>query len=290
MTIYKYGIDVSQWQKGLNLANYKDKFVIIRAGYGCHVDKCMRDFATQCTLYGIPFGFYWYSYAVNAEQAREEAQQFLNTVRNFNFNMGLWLDMEDADNFKRKRGLLTQSAITNLTISFMTELEKGGHYCGIYSSESWFRSYIKDCDKWDKWVASWGPNNGRLNRTTSNLGNIQQFTSKPIDQDVIFVPLETFSKKSKSNNVSRETPTKKSDFDIAREVLRGEWGNGQDRKNRIESAGYNYKNVQHNVNLLVKAQQVISGKYGNGVTRKRLLERDGYNYKEVQSIVNKLVK
>lgn len=288
MTIYKYGIDISQWQKGLNLANYKDKFVMIRAGYGCHVDKCMKDFATQCMLYGIPFGFYWYSYAINSQQAREEAQQFLSTVRNFKFNMGLWLDMEDADNFKHRRGLLTQNAISNLTLSFMTELEKGGYYCGIYSSESWFNTYIKGCQKWDKWVASWGTNNGRLNRTTSNLGNIQQFTSKPIDQDVIFVPLETFSKTS--NNVSRETPTKKSDFDIAREVLKGEWGNGQDRKNRIESAGYNYKSVQHNVNLLVKAQQVISGKYGTGVTRKRLLERDGYSYKEVQSVVNKLLK
>lgn len=288
MTIYKYGIDVSQWQKGLNLANYKDKFVIIRAGYGCHVDKCMRDFATQCTLYGIPFGFYWYSYAVNVEQAREEARQFLDAVRNFNFNMGLWLDMEDADNFKHKRGLLNQNVISNLTLAFMTELEKGGYYCGIYSSESWFSTYIKGCQKWDKWVASWGPNNGRLNRTTHNLGNIQQFTSKPLDQDVIFVPLETFSKKS--NNVSRETYTKKSDFDIAREVLKGEWGNGQDRKNRIETAGYNYKSVQHNVNLLIKAQQVISGKYGTGVTRKRLLEKDGYNYKEVQSVVNKLLK
>lgn len=83
---------------------------------------------------------------------------------------------------------------------------------------------------------------------------------------------------------------KKSDFDIAREVLRGDWGNGQDRKNRIEKAGYNYKSVHHNVHLLIKAQQVISGKYGTGATRKILLENEGYNYKEVQSVVNKLLK
>ncbi len=45
---------------------------------------------------------------------------------------------------------------------------------------------------------------------------------------------------------------KKSVDEIAREVIRGNWGNGQDRKNRLTAAGYNYSEVQFRVNQLLK--------------------------------------
>lgn len=38
------------------------------------------------------------------------------------------------------------------------------------------------------------------------------------------------------------------------------------------------------------ARKVLKGEYGNGKDRKARLEKDGYNYNEVQSIVNNLVK
>jgi hypothetical protein len=38
---------------------------------------------------------------------------------------------------------------------------------------------------------------------------------------------------------------------IAREVIRGNWGNGQDRKNRLRAAGYNYDTVQNKVNEIL---------------------------------------
>lgn len=47
------------------------------------------------------------------------------------------------------------------------------------------------------------------------------------------------------------TPAKKSNEEIAREVIAGKWGNGADRKNRLEAAGYNYSTVQGIVNNLV---------------------------------------
>lgn len=45
---------------------------------------------------------------------------------------------------------------------------------------------------------------------------------------------------------------KKSVTEVAREVIRGEWGNGADRKNRLASAGYDYSAVQKKVNELLK--------------------------------------
>lgn len=44
----------------------------------------------------------------------------------------------------------------------------------------------------------------------------------------------------------------KTDYQIAMEVLSGLWGNGQDRRDRLTKAGYNYEAVQKIVNQLVK--------------------------------------
>jgi hypothetical protein len=38
---------------------------------------------------------------------------------------------------------------------------------------------------------------------------------------------------------------------IAREVINGRWGNGQDRKNRLRAAGYDYGVVQNIVNKML---------------------------------------
>lgn len=295
MTIYKYGIDISQWQRGLNLANFKDKFVIIRAGYGCRVDKAFNDFVRQCKLYNIPMGFYWYSYAVNVAQAREEAQQFLRTVSGIKVSCGLWLDMEDADGYKKKHGVLYQKAISDMCKAFMTELDKGGIYCGIYSSKSWFGTYITGCEKWDKWVASWGKNNGSLTTNTSNLGTIQQYTSRPIDKDVIYTPIETYTKNSKQpeQNTDVSRGPHKSNSTIVDEVLKGLWGNGKDRKNKLTNAGYDYNAVQRLVNIKLAARDVIAGKFGNGATRKRRLKRYGFTKNdivEIQKTVNNMLK
>lgn len=47
------------------------------------------------------------------------------------------------------------------------------------------------------------------------------------------------------------TSSKKSIDEIAREVIQGLWGNGQDRKDRLTKAGYDYSAVQKRVNELL---------------------------------------
>lgn len=100
-------------------------------------------------------------------------------------------------------------------------------------------------------------------------------------------------------------PEKKSLDVIAKEVIRGNWGNGSDRRNRLEAAGYNYSEVQSRVDAILSgstvskptkksidevARAVIRGDYGNGQARRTKLEAEGYNYSEVQSRVNQLLK
>lgn len=45
-------------------------------------------------------------------------------------------------------------------------------------------------------------------------------------------------------------PSKSVD-EVAREVIRGEWGNGSDRRQRLEAAGYDYDTVQDHVNAIL---------------------------------------
>lgn len=46
-------------------------------------------------------------------------------------------------------------------------------------------------------------------------------------------------------------PSKKSNEEIAKEVINGDWGNGQERKNRLTAAGYDYAAIQKLVNEML---------------------------------------
>ena len=103
-----------------------------------------------------------------------------------------------------------------------------------------------------------------------------------------------------NKKVGTTASTKKDVTTVAKEVIAGKWGSGDDRKKKLTAAGYNYDTVQKKVNELLKAsakksvaevaKEVVSGKWGNGADRKKKLEVAGYNYAEVQKEVNKLLK
>ena len=89
--------------------------------------------------------------------------------------------------------------------------------------------------------------------------------------------------------------------EVAKEVIRGEWGNGEDRKARLTQAGYDYNVIQASANEMLRpqpqrksideiAREVIRGKWGNGAERKSRLAQAGYDYSAVQKRVNQLMK
>ena len=102
----------------------------------------------------------------------------------------------------------------------------------------------------------------------------------------------------------KPTPSpKKSNTEIAKEVIQGKWGNGAERKKRLEDAGYDYAAVQKEVERLLAeqkkpakksvdevAREVIAGKWGNGAKRVYNLTKAGYNYVAVQKRVNEILK
>lgn len=105
------------------------------------------------------------------------------------------------------------------------------------------------------------------------------------------------AKLTKSPNIEQ----RKSLNEIANEVIKGVWGNGEERRKRLAEAGYDYSEVQSLVNSIVSktevqkstleiAKEVIKGLWGNGQDRKTRLTKAGYNYKEIQNKVNELLR
>ena len=102
---------------------------------------------------------------------------------------------------------------------------------------------------------------------------------------------------------------KKTIDEVVAAVLRGEYGNGEERRAKLEDEGYSYEVIQNAVNEAINGPQdtgdaqpedpnkmtlaevayaVIRGDYGNGDERREKLEAEGYDYDAVQSIVNYL--
>lgn len=110
-------------------------------------------------------------------------------------------------------------------------------------------------------------------------------------------PIEEIKNAVDSTTNSQET---KSIEDLANEVIAGEYGVGEARKQALGSL---YNEVQAKVNeiLLGKttsnrksneeiADEVIAGKWGNNPARKEKLIAEGYDYNAIQSIVNRKLR
>lgn len=94
-------------------------------------------------------------------------------------------------------------------------------------------------------------------------------------------------------------PARLSNDQVANQVIAGAWGTGDDRRNRLVGAGYDYNAVQSLVNQKLGqsnlgkksneeiANQVLQGSWGNGPERQQRLAAAGYDYGAVQAIVNR---
>jgi hypothetical protein len=98
----------------------------------------------------------------------------------------------------------------------------------------------------------------------------------------------------------------KSISQVAASVLRGDYGNGDERRRKLTSEGYDYDEVQAEVRRQMGnptnpstppkksvseiATEVLAGKWGNGTDRVGRLNEAGYNPGEVQAEVNRRSK
>ena len=255
------GIDISAYQRGMKLSkNNGYDFVILRAGftgYGTGVslnkDNCFEDFYKQCKNNNIPVGVYWYSCANTYQKGVNEANYLYNNcLKGKQFEYPIYIDVEDTHH-----QLKSKTGTTDAIIGFCETLENKGYYVGIYANTDWFKNHI-DTSKlkaYDKWIAQWSKNQPTFMDyglwQNSDSGKISGYR---IDTDLSFKDYPSIIKSCGLNGYSKSnqnTPNKKSDEEIAKEVIDGKWGNGQERKDRLTNSGYDYNTIQELVNKIL---------------------------------------
>ena len=123
------GIDISNWQAGIDLSIAKPGFVIAKLTEGTiwH-DPSFTDFYGQCKGNGIPIGAYVYSHSTSADGGRAEAKFALNALAGWKLELPLYLDIE-ADILSAGKTALMASAL-----AFAETVRAAGYRPGVYAS------------------------------------------------------------------------------------------------------------------------------------------------------------
>lgn len=309
-----FGIDLSSYQKGINLSQAKNEgvqFVILRAGYtgyGNGVSKAkdnnFETFYSQCKSLGIPVGAYWFSCANTYQKGVDEANwMYENCLKGKQFEYPIYLDVEEDAGGRHYLSGAGKAAITAGIKGFCETMESKGYYTGVYASSSWFSTLIDASipNRFDCWVANWSNSNpgspahglwqfgGETNKIRSN--KIAGYT---VDQNYAYKDYPSIIKSGKMNGFGSSsvapvpTPSKKSNEEIANEVLAGQWGNGEDRKNKLTAAGYDYNAIQAIVNQKIGAgptqPTIQTYTVKSGDTLSSIASKYGTTYQELARI------
>lgn len=149
------GIDISACQPKIDWDKVKAQFVIIRAGFGRYLTQKDEMFETHyknAKAKGIPVGAYWYSYAVNEEQAKQEAQVCIEILKGKQFEYPIFYDIEE-----RKQFDLGRDKVDKIANTFCRALEAAGYWCGIYGGVELFQNllYPETTKRFSLWYAGY---------------------------------------------------------------------------------------------------------------------------------------
>lgn len=261
------GIDVSHYNQPIDWNKVKGQidFAILKLGnIGDNkkfwLDDTFEKNYAECKRLGIPIGVYLYCYCNDPNNAKVAGSEVVKYLADKPLELPIYIDMED--NEIKPEG---KKKLTEIVIAFNTEIEKSGKWAGIYANLDWFKNYLdtkKLVPRFTSWIAhidytknqnkyegkydmfqySW---KGKVNGITGNNGDV--------DMNILYRDLIAEIKGDKKEDP--KTTPKKSVDELAGEVINGLWGNGEDRKQRLTNAGYNYQDVQNKVNEILKANQ-----------------------------------
>ena len=131
---------------------------------------------------------------------------------------------------------------------------------------NWFTNYVNPYNIIENgnqiWLAQWN------NKITADFNvDFWQYTSKgQIEGITGNVDLDY---ELKENVNPDPKPIQKSIEELAKEVINGLWGNGNERYERLTNAGYNYQEIQNKVNeiLGVTKKLYYTIKWGDTLTK-----------------------
>lgn len=180
----KKGIDISYYQGKIYFTLVKNdgiEFVIIREGYRNTVDSKFFDYVRETKESGlIILAVYHFSYALNEEEAKEEARFCVENIKKAglgNETMVFYdFEYDTVKKASQKGVTLTSSDCNKHTIAFCEEIKKLGFIPGIYINKDYYKNwYSKDVlDKYRIWLADYsgGPDFDCLIQQYSNTGKV----------------------------------------------------------------------------------------------------------------------
>lgn len=205
---YVKGIDISKWQGNYDLAdrvkNHGCKFVIMRVGFGRGINNMDKQFLNNyekaCEL-GILKGGYQYSYAVNVEQARQEAITLIKWLDGKHFELPIFWDVED-----KSQMYLSKATLEEMFKAWSEVVENAGYVVGVYANQYWYNSKLSDYVKNNcvRWVAKWAE------KEPSSEWEIWQFTSNDgkLDEDYMKIGVYNAYKNVENSVDNVENPAK----------------------------------------------------------------------------------
>lgn len=154
------GIDVSHHQGTINWKKVKEDgydFAIMRVafrGYGASgvlkQDKEFANYIGQAQEAGLDVGVYIFSQAVNEEEALEEADFVLNTLKGYDIELPVVYDPELIRDDKARTDNVTGEQFTANTLAFCKKIQEAGYQPMIYSNMIW-ESELFDMEQLDEY-------------------------------------------------------------------------------------------------------------------------------------------
>ena len=148
-TIYK-GADVYEYDNIDNYQALKDsgmQVVIQKATQGLRVDSLLQYRSQTLQKYGFKIGYY--CFANNTGNPEEQAQFFLDNVKNLHSDTVLWLDIEE--------GTWSKYGAIDFTNRFISYLNNKGYKVGVYTGLYFYEDKLKgNIPSIPLWLASYG--------------------------------------------------------------------------------------------------------------------------------------
>lgn len=299
ITMVMKGIDVSRWQGSIDWQSVKNsgiQFAIIKAGgsdAGFYTDPYFETNYANAKSVGMPLGVYYFVGAgcTSRDDGIADANRFIEMLKGKQFELPVYMDFEapNADNVNGN---------TQAVLGFCQTMEHAGYYAGIYASDiSGFkdRLHTSALTQFTWWVARYGSEpqyalNSKGIWQYSSSGSVSGINGN-VDMDYCYIDFESVIKSKGLNGYSAGTKytgsatTTKSVDQLAKEVMQGLWGNGEERKTRLTNAGYDYAKVQARVNTLSAPQEVYYT-VQSGDTLSGIASKYGTTYQNLASMNN----
>ena len=139
-----HGIDVSKYQGTIDWAAVADTgidFAMIRVGYrnmsdGAIVADSNAKFNMQeAQKNGIKVGVYFFSTAMNAEEAKEEANWVADYISQYKITYPVAYDCEGFQKAESRQYEMTKTERTDAALAFMNQIEQRGYSAMFYAAK-----------------------------------------------------------------------------------------------------------------------------------------------------------